>query len=242
MMQTTRIESLLRALGLPIPAGIKRATENRDKGPDPAEVARRVRERVARGDAFDPANHRVARDMQSDSRRLVEVTIVSSASELLELKRTATVALFEEFRSLGEGIPTTAEAALYASPELQAKFKQRQEMAARYGRLYRLHWLLLEDPQSPRVGINPTAWLYFGDTRAWPPSAGTKSASMAFGPHDDPFAEALPVRLEFLASHAEFWQPDATEGNGYYLKWCGDRESKSPATVLSATTARVSSS
>jgi hypothetical protein len=231
-MRTTDIEHLLVALGLPIPTGIKGAIESRVKGADAAEVAARVKERVARGDAFDPATRRVARDMQSDSRRPVEVSILSSPAELLDLKRTATVALFEEFWALGE-VPTTAEAALYASPELQAKFKQRQEMAERYGRLYRLHQLLLEDPQSPRVGISPTAWLYFGDTRAWPPSAGTKSASMAFGPHDEPFAEALPVRLEFLAGHAEFWQPDAQECNDYYLKWCLESRAPKAATPVS---------
>jgi hypothetical protein len=239
-MQTTRIESLLVALGLPIPAGIKGAIENRDKGPDPAEVATRVKERVAQGAAFDLAARQVQRGKHDDLKRLVEVSILSSASELLDLKRSATLALFAEFRALGDGIPTTATVALYAGPELQAKYKQRQEMAERYGRLHRLHWLLLEDPQPPSPAVNPTAWLYFGDTRAWPPSAGTRSASMAFGEHDKPFAEALPVRLEFLAGHADFWQPDAQECNDYYLAWCLEsRAPKVPPPPLSATVKTV---
>jgi hypothetical protein len=241
-MRTAQIEFLLRELKIPIPPGIKAAIENRDKGPDPAEVASQVRERMAKGgagDTVDLASSQVPRKLQDDLVRLAEVAIISSARDLLELKRTATLALFGEFRALGAGIPTTPEAALYAGPELQAKFKQRQQQAERYGRLYRLHQLLLEgDDQTRQAAVNPTAWALFSDTQAWPPPSGNyKPPSIAAGEHDEPFAEALPIRLEFLVSHADFWQPDATECNDYYLKWCGEvRESKASAEVLSVRT------
>ncbi len=237
MMRTNDIEHLLVRLGLPIPVGITRAIEAREKGVDAAEVEKRVRELVAKGEPLDLASRRVPQRLQDDLARLVEVAILESARELLELKRAATFALFEQSRALGGDVPTTAEAAVYAGPELLAKFQQRQEQARRYGQLYRLHELLLAGDDSVRLmAVNPTAWQLFSDTKAWPePPEGLKPPSIAFGPHDKPFTEALPIRLEFLTHHAEFWQPDAEECAAYWLQYCGDvRNSKKPAAAVTA--------
>ena len=222
-MRTKDIEYLLTTLEVPIPTAITIAIKARDAGPDPVEVGRLVQQRVQKGESFGEASRIVPRGLVDDSRRRVEVAIMEAASHLLAIKRDLTLTLFEDYRKLGDGVPATPEAAIYASPALQAKFHQRQAQAERYGRLYRLHQLLVEDM------VNPTAWQLFSDTRAWP---NPESQAVAFGEHDAKHAEALPVRLKFLVSHTEFWQPDGQQATAYWLTYSRERFAPKAATPM----------
>jgi len=222
-----QIDGLLKTLELPIPSTITDARAHVVKVremTDPellAEIDSQIQRRVAGGQSEADASRVVTRTWRDDAKRLLEVAIEESAPQLLQVKRAATFELFADVRDLGD-VPQDPRQAMKVGPAGIEGFDRWEALALRYGRLFRLHRLLLDgDDPHGRQPVDPTAWALFGDTQHWTskPDDG-RGHKKAFGLQDEPYAgEALPVRLRFLVDHADFWQPDAEECTDFYIEW-----------------------
>jgi len=224
-MNLDQIDGLLGYLELPIPDTITDARAHLAKVRamvDPgllAEIQGLVDARVAKGEPLDLAWSAARSSVRNEAELRHERAIGGSIPRLLQLKRVATVTLFEQVRELGD-VPQDLRQAMKAGSAGVEKFDRWEALALRYGKLFRLHRLLLDGNDSGgKQPVDPTAWALFGDTQHWPSLDGGRWPKRAFGPHDESYAEALPVRLRFLVDHAEFWQPDAEQCTNFYIEW-----------------------